>query len=182
MTEPASEPSVRTAGARPPSFEQVFEQHLDYVVHSLRRLGIAERDVEDLAHEVLLVVHKRLSSYDPARPIKPWLFGIAFRVASDFRRRARTRLEVPDSDPGGALGDGSHAEDAHALRDHLMRALDTLDDEQRALFVLHAIDGASAPEIAEAMGIELNTVYSRLRTARLRVREAYERRIGRGEA
>ena len=53
-------------------------------------------------------------------------------------------------------------------------ALDQLPMEQRAVFVLHELDEQSAPEVAEALGTPLNTVYSRLRLARERFRAAVE--------
>ncbi|MBK6515836.1 MAG: hypothetical protein IPG04_17515 [Polyangiaceae bacterium] len=78
-----------------PAFANVFAAELPYVLRSLRRLGALPADVEDLGHDVFMVVHRELARFDPARPIRPWLFGIAFRVASDHRRLARVRREVP---------------------------------------------------------------------------------------
>src|SRR5207248_2142231 len=73
----------------------IYEAQFGYVWHSLRRLGVRERDLEDLAHDVFVAFYRGIEGYDRARPVKPWLFGIAFRVASDYRRRAQHRLEVP---------------------------------------------------------------------------------------
>src|SRR5690349_23546888 len=83
-----AEPLVR------PEFPAVFREHLGYVWHALRRLGVRERDLEDVTHDVFLAVFRKLEQYDPARPLRPWLFGFAFRVASDYRERARHRWEV----------------------------------------------------------------------------------------
>ena len=72
----------------------VYDEHFDYVWHTLRRLGVRAADLEDLAHDVFVAFHRTRATYDPSRPIRPWLFGIAFRVSSDHRRRARHRYEV----------------------------------------------------------------------------------------
>ena len=70
------------------TFEDIYAEQLDYVWHSLRRLGVDDRDREDVAHDVFVVVHRRLSSYDPACSLRAWLFGIAYRVVADHRRRS----------------------------------------------------------------------------------------------
>jgi RNA polymerase sigma-70 factor (ECF subfamily) len=170
---PRSSAPVLHAGARI-DFRTIFEKECGYVWHALRRLGVRERDLEDLAHDVFVTVHKRLGDYDPTRPIKPWLFGIAFRHASDYRRLARNRLEIVSAlGVGGespepaddAPGADVHYEQAEARR-LVAEALESLDLDKRAVFVMHEIDGHAMPEIAEALKIPLNTAYSRLRLAR----------------
>src|SRR4051812_26034228 len=86
------------ADAFEPSFRAIFESEYSYVCRSLRRCGIRESDVEDLAHDVFLAAYVRSSDFDRSRPIKPWLFGIVFRVASHHRRRAGYRREEPTDD------------------------------------------------------------------------------------
>ena len=145
----------------------MFELELAYVWRSLRRLGVAERDVEDLAHEVFLAVHGALHQYDPARPIRPWLFAFCFRVASHYRRKARR--EVID-ETTAELEDFSEGADALVDRERRRRlvllALDGVDLERRAVFVLHELDGVTCEQIARTLDIPVGTVYSRLRVAR----------------
>ena len=149
-------------------FVAIYEAEFDYVYHSLRRLGVRDADLEDLAHDVFVALYRGLADYDRSRPIRPWLFGIAFRVASDFRRRARHRFEVDgegrefvDGAPG-ALEKLAGAEDRALVR----QGLAALDLDRRAVFVMHDIDGHGMPEIAATLGLPLNTAYSRLRLAR----------------
>jgi RNA polymerase sigma-70 factor (ECF subfamily) len=150
-----------------PDFHEVYKQHFTYVWHSLRRLGVRDADLEDLCHDVFIAFYRGLEGYDPARPIKPWLFGIAFRVASDHRRRARNRFEVQQSVEVADRAPG--AEDRVAerqARDLVTEALAGLSDDKRVVFILHEIDGQSMPEIAAVIDAPLNTLYSRLRLAR----------------
>jgi len=164
-------PSVQSAAQpvkAPPAvdFRTVYESHFDYVFHSLRRLGVPTRDLEDLLHEVFLAFYR--SGYDPERPLKPWLFGIAFRIASDWRRRAQNRYELP-SEPLDAPSPGLAADEQVELRERrrlVQAALEGIELERRAVFVMHDIDGLSMPEIAEVLEAPLNTLYSRLRLAR----------------
>jgi RNA polymerase sigma-70 factor (ECF subfamily) len=149
-------------------FQRVYEEQFDYVWNTLRRLSIAAPDREDLCHDVFIGFYRGLSTYDRSRPIRPWLFGIAFRVASDFRRRARHWREVA-AGPHEAVGTGPGADDQLAARQDrelVMRGLSVLDLDRRAVFILHEIDGHSMPEIAQVLDAPLNTLYSRLRLAR----------------
>src|SRR4051812_36542553 len=89
------EPAAQVADpVEVPDFRVIYEAHFNYVWHSLRRIGVQDADLEDLAHDVFVAFYRGLDNYDPTRPVKPWLFGICFRVASDHRRRARHRFEV----------------------------------------------------------------------------------------
>jgi RNA polymerase sigma-70 factor (ECF subfamily) len=149
-------------------FRDVYTAELPYVWSTLRRLGVPPRELEDLAHDVFLVVHRRLREYDPSRPIRPWLFGIAFRIVSDYRRSARASREVLEDTPEAtdrapSADDQVAAAEARAL---VLQALAGLDLDRRAIFVLHDIDEVPVPEIASYLAIPLNTAYSRLRLAR----------------
>lgn len=179
----------RTALAEPrpeaPGFRAIFEAELSYVLHTLCRLGVRRADLEDLAHEVFVTVHRLLPEYDPARPLRPWLFGIAFRVASDYRRRARFSREVPREQEREVASEAPGADDqmaAEQARRLVIEALQELDLDRRAVVVMHDIDGAPVPEIADALSIPLNTAYSRLRLGRAQLRAAVRRiQLRRGE-
>jgi RNA polymerase sigma-70 factor, ECF subfamily len=148
-------------------FRELFENHYDYVWCSLRRLGVQQRDLEDLTHDVFLEVHAKLDRYDRARPMRPWLFAFALRFASDYRKLARHKTELradideqrTDESPYEAVRERESAE-------LLSRALDALSLELRAVIVLYEIDEVPMKDIASALGIPLNTGYSRLRLAR----------------
>ena len=137
---------------------------------ALRRLGILESDLKDVAQELFVAVHERLGDFDRSRPLRPWLFGFAVRYASNYRRLARNRALDPVSD--SQLGtDGSSRIEA---RDLVLRALGRLDFDRRTVVVMHDLEGFDAPEIARLLGIPVNTVYSRLRLARADFRAAFD--------
>jgi RNA polymerase sigma-70 factor, ECF subfamily len=146
----------------------IFDAHFDYVWNTLRRLGVREFDLEDLSHEVFLKVHARLADYDAARPMRPWLFGFAYRVAADHRRLARHRLEVLGApveavDPVRPPDERIEADEERAL---VEAALAELDFDRRAVIMLHDVEDVPVPAIAAELGIPVNTAYSRLRLAR----------------
>lgn len=176
---------VPSEAPRAPAFRALFEEEFSYVFNSLRRLGVRESDLEDVTHDVFIIVHRILAEFDPARPLRPWLFGVAFRVASDYRRLARHVREIPEDPPDepvdGALPADEQIASAQARR-QVIEALDELELNRRAVLVLHDIDGQAMPQIALALAIPLNTAYSRLRIAREEFRTAIQRgRLKRGE-
>lgn len=166
---------------RTPEFPDIYRSEFPYVWKTLRRLGASTQDIEDLAHDLFVVVHRHLPEYDPERPLRPWLFGIAIRVLADYRRAARHGREVftGEFDPMDAAPTPLERLEGEEARDLLMRALDRLDLDRRAVFVLHELDELPAPEIARVLEIPLNTVYSRLRLARADVTAALRRSRGR---
>lgn len=161
-------------------FEQLYQAELDYVWSSLRRLGVAPAYVEDVTQEVFVTAWKKLDTYDASRPIRPWLFGIAFRLASDFRARSWTQREVFDDAPHAEDG-GDAPDDAVAKRQAqalVFKALEAIPIDRRGVFVMHELDGTPVPEIAQALDVPLNTAYSRLRLARKDFAEAVEQLKG----
>ncbi len=172
MTEPSADRNSPLVGEElsgaSADFRLIFETECGYVWNTLRRLGIPDRDAEDAAQDVFVVVHRHLGEYDPSRPLRPWIFGICYRVALAHRRRARVQRERID-DTAEAVDERKPAdeqlEDKQA-QDLVRRALDTLDLDRRALIVMHEYESYPVPQIAETLGIPLNTAYSRLRLAR----------------
>jgi RNA polymerase sigma-70 factor (ECF subfamily) len=161
-------PAVSSPEPRAPlDFRTIFELEVGYVMRTLRRLGVAPADLEDLAHDVFLAVHQRLESYDPARALRPWLFGFAFRVASHYRRKAgrETALDHVDRVVDGADGPDALLE-KETRRKLVLAGLDAIELSRRAVFVLHELDGVTCDEIARTLEIPVGTAYSRLRLAR----------------
>jgi RNA polymerase sigma-70 factor (ECF subfamily) len=151
-----------------PDLATIFDEHFDYVWATLRRLGVRDADREDLVHEVFLKVHARLPDYDPKRPLRPWLFGFAYRVAADHHRLARHRLEVlgEPADAAAATPTADERVAAFEERALLLEALKSLNLDQRSVLILHDLDETPIPEIAAMLDIPINTAYSRLRLAR----------------
>jgi RNA polymerase sigma-70 factor (ECF subfamily) len=181
MSVPARETPREEAEARARAFRALYDTQLDFVWRNLRRLGVADSEAEDRAQEVFVVAHRRFDEFeDRGRGPRAWLFQIVLRVASDARRHRRRHPEFPD---GGDAVERVSVEptqaEAMARRDTLARldaALSVLDLDRRAVLVLHEIEEMTAPEIAQVLGIPLNTVYSRLRVAREKLEVALTRR------
>jgi RNA polymerase sigma-70 factor (ECF subfamily) len=173
------QPTAPTTGAAPggPSVADVFRDHAAFVWRALRRLGVREADVEDVAQEVFVVVHRKLGEFEGRSSMRTWLYGICVRTASDYRKRARIRHEVTTDEPPEQTASAPQVEDvarrqARALLD---RILAELDEDKRAVFVLYEIEQVTMAEVAEAVGCPLQTAYSRLHAARRDVEAAVAR-------
>jgi RNA polymerase sigma-70 factor (ECF subfamily) len=177
--EPDARPSRPTATLR-----ELFETHAPYVWNTLRRFGVPDSDLEDVTHDVFVQVQRHLPEYDPALPIRPWLFGFSFRLASQRRRQAFRRHETQNGRERDAVDPGALADERLAAeqdRRLVLRALEAIDLDRRAVFVLSQIDEVPMAEVARALGIPVNTAYSRLRAARVEFAAAVKRlRAGRG--
>ena len=145
---------------------QVYQRQLDYLIGSLRRLGVHYPDVEDVLHEVFLVMLTRWNDYDRARPIRPWLFGIAFRVASAHRRKNTREVLGCDYEPEDTRERPDENLAAVQNRALLLKALAALPLERRAVLIMHEVDETPMREIASELSIPLFTAYSRLRKGR----------------
>jgi RNA polymerase sigma-70 factor (ECF subfamily) len=157
---------VREAEELGAAFRAFFDAHLPYVWSSLGRLGVPDRDREDLAHEVFFRAHRRFADFDASRPARPWLFAFAVRVAAEHRRLARNRYEqvgASEDVASMAVATGAPGSDA---RQTVYAALAQMDLERRAVFILHFLDGFSIAEMARALETPEGTLYSRLRAAR----------------
>ena len=159
----------------PADLETVYDTWANFVWLTLQRLGVRHADLEDLCHDVFLVAHRRFKEFDGRVKINAWLFGICLRVAANYRRRARFRIEYAagsmnhDEGPTMAAPSSTRPDDAFVKREAEARALsilDAMDLTKRAVFLMFEIEGMSCQEIADQMGIPVGTVYSRLHKAR----------------
>ena len=141
----------------------------------LRLLGTREA-AEELTQDVFVTAWRKAARFDPARGrLSTWLMTIAHNLAVDRLRRetgvTRPTLVLVDEVPDAP---GVDQEDLLIERDAAMRALSSLSEAERRLLARAYFRGLTAREIAEADGIPLGTVKTRLRAALIKVRKANE--------
>lgn len=157
-------------------FRELFERELPFVLRALRRLGVREGDLADVAQDLFVAVLERVAELEDGATPRRWLYAFCVRYAANYRRLARHRGAALDEHAPLARTPGSDGE----ARDLVLRGLDALDFDRRAALVLHDLEGVTAPEIAAMLAVPLNTVYSRIRLAREGFR-AELARLGHGE-
>ncbi len=166
------------------SFEKVYRAHFPFVWRTALRLGANRNAVDDLVQETFLVVHRRLNDFNGRSQMTTWLFGIVRRVLSDHRRTLRRKPSSPT--PTSEL-DRTHLHPQESARFEQLEAyqlvsvlLDTLDDDKREVFVMAEFEDMTMAEIAEATGVNPNTVSARLGAARRAFEEALRQHEGMG--
>jgi RNA polymerase sigma-70 factor, ECF subfamily len=158
----------------------IYEQYGPFIWKVLYRMGVPPADLPDAMQEVLLVVHRRLDSYDRRSKLTTWLFGIGLRVAATARRKRLRRREtdLEPIDHWVGVTEAAQTERLVTERDaqwRLERVLDSLEPEQRALFSFYEIEEMSCASIAELLEIPVGTVHSRLSKLREQVIFALKR-------
>ena len=171
-------PILRETKPKELCFGDMYEEYFDFIWRSARRLGVAESNLDDAVQDVFLTAHRKLGEFEGRSSIKTWLFGILLLTVRGYRRTAQrkpvyalTTENIADQNQSGPLEFTARTEAV----EQLYRLLDSLDDEKREVFVQAELAQMTAQEIAEVMGVNINTVYSRLRAARRAFEEAVTR-------
>ena len=169
---------IEQSWTQPERFAAIFERYFAQIHQYLAR-RVSDRTADDLAAEVFVVAFAQRQRYDLARDCaRPWLYGIANNMVRRHRREevtqyrawARTGIDPVETD--------CHADqvtarvDAGTQSKRLAAVLAELPPEHRDVLLLFSLADLSYPEIAEALGIPLGTVRSRLHRARAAVRTA----------
>ncbi len=166
--------NAEVAPAAPPaellSLEQLYDQHADFVYRTLVSLRLSPAAAEDALQEVFLVAHRRLPEFCGSF-YKSWLYRIATSVAQNARR-SQSRLAQRSAEVDlGALpaprAEEPYERAAHSERVELLaRLLEQLHEKEREVFILAELEQITQEEIAEALGVHVNTVAYRLRAAK----------------
>lgn len=155
-----------------------YREHAKFVWRVLRHLGVPDSLADDAVHDVFVVVSRQAACYEPTRPLRAWLVGIARRVALDYHKLSRRRvrrhnafgLHVTASAPTSAIPQAEAAQLVRSL-------LESLPEPKRVVLVLSELEGWTAPEIGAALNVNVNTVYTRLASAR-KALEALAQEVG----
>jgi len=152
-----------------------FQRELNYIYRTLRRMGAGPSEIDDLAQEVFLALRGSWTKYDPARPIRPYLFGIAFRIASAHQRKRNREVAFGVLEPDDLEPRPDEALQTKQARQMVLAALERIPLRRRAVLVMHDLDDIPVADIASVLGIPRFTAYSRLRKARRELEVALRR-------
>ena len=154
---------------------EVFRDEFEYIFRTLQRLGTARSEVEDLVQEVFIALRRSWSGYDRERPLRPHLFGVAFRIVAARRRNRKGALFLGDHQDVEPSQD--EPTEASRLRTMVLKALQRLPLARRAVFVMHELDDVPIAEAARVLGMRPFTGYWRLQKARCEFAVAIRRVI-----
>lgn len=154
----------RTQGGDGEAFRALLDDIGPAITNFLRRRIADSSEVEDVYQEALMALYEARHTYQPSRPLEPWLFAIARNVVADHARRHWARAswqELVELPPEGAT------EGRTSAGPNLEEALGQLPQMQREAFVMLKLEGLSTLEAAERAGISVGAL-------KVRAHRAYE--------
>jgi RNA polymerase sigma-70 factor (ECF subfamily) len=155
---------------------ELYPRLQSFVRGVLGALGTAPADVDDLTQDVFVTMHRKGCTFDHERAARAWLYAAARRIASNDRRaRRRAARREPGWLAAEPLSPEAQVQRRQAAR-RVRRFADELEAPLREVFVRSELGGASAPEIADDLGLNLNTTYSHIRRIRRRLARSGVRR------
>ena len=155
--------------------ETIYAESARFVWLTLQRAGVRRADLDDVCHDVFVIVQRKLPEFEPGAELRPWLLGICVRTAANYRRRARIRLEQSNVGTNGeeavvAIASETNRPDSQLSRRQALERADAIlahmSPVKRAVFIMFEIEGMNCQEIAAELGLPVGTVYSRLHSAR----------------
>jgi RNA polymerase sigma-70 factor (ECF subfamily) len=173
------------AAGRREALEELFRRYRAPAYRVAHRLLGHEADALDAVQEGFVKALTHLESFRGQSSFKTWLLRVVSNAALDLgRQRGRREMvslpgnSLADGDGLAVAGDPTRGLERADLRRLLDEALATLPEAQRRTFVLHADAGLSYREVADALGISIGTVMSRLYYARQKLRAFLAERTG----
>lgn len=163
----------------PDDVDAMYRAHVRFVWRVAATLGVPDHEREDFTHDVFLVAHRRAEDRRDDVAITTWLFGIAKFVRLNRRRgqaRHDRKLHLVEAPSEPTPPDGVVARNEAVLL--VRKFLATLDESRRVAFELVEVEGMRAAEVAELCNANVNTIYTRLRSARKSFRQFVARRGG----
>ncbi|MGH8707071.1 MAG: RNA polymerase sigma factor [Burkholderiales bacterium] len=162
-------------------FEELMRPQVEFLHRLAWRFTGSTADAEDLVQDVLLKLYPRSEELAGIERLRPWLAKVLYRQYVDFvRQRARSPVAAPAEDGQvaddavetlAAAQDGPDGEaERGEMRARILAALEQLNPEQRAVVVMHDVEGYGLEELEPILGAPLGTLKSRLHRARQRLR------------
>ena len=168
---------IRLAGGDPTAMRVLYGRYAALARRVLWRMApeATPAEIDELLQDVFVALHSGASRYPAEAGAERWIRGISIKTALYWRRGTWVRRKLLRRfravSPGTARPASTSPERAAALRQEIADALGALSDEQRDILLLHAAEGLSGEEIAEALGLKRETVRTRLFRARQRLLE-----------
>ncbi|MFD1775814.1 sigma-70 family RNA polymerase sigma factor [Paenibacillus rhizophilus] len=160
------------AGSRE-AYSQLYERTITEVYRTVRFLIGGSSDTDDVVQEIYIQMYRSLGQYDAARPFRPWLMGVAMRQIRAYRRKRWNYIRlIKKAQQSGSAADhdfSGEVADKVSYRP-LIESVERLPYKLKQVVILHYLNEYSQEEIADALGIPLGTVKSRIHAALKKLR------------
>lgn len=165
------------------AFAALVHEYRSPVYSYLCRCGVAEADRDDLFQEIFLKIHATGAQYEAERPLHPWLFTVVANTVRNYVRTRRVRelafvprKEVPERETPDPAPIAEQIAAARQETAWLEVEISKLPHAQREVLILTTIENVPQQEVAEILGMPVNTVKTHLRRARMALAEKLVRR------
>jgi len=156
--------------------EALLGELLPRVRNLVRYLVRGDGDVDDIAQEALLALLRGLGTYRGEGALTSWADRVVARTTFAYLKKVRkVRAQRANGADLAAVPDRNQPPDRYASRRDAVKLLDQLPSEQRHVLVLHHVVGMSVAEVAGEIGAPVETVRSRLRIGKQKLRALHER-------
>ena len=171
MQDIAEDVIMRAARGDSDAFEEILKGYGDLVFNVSLRVLRHRQDAEEVSQDVFWTLYKKLRDFEGRSSLKTWIYRITMNAAINYAKRTarmKDRTVEYDEEAFGTdqHGGGPDVAEKEYAENVVQRLLDLLSPEQRACVVLRNIEGMSYEEIAQTLGIDINSVRSRLKRAR----------------
>jgi RNA polymerase sigma-70 factor (ECF subfamily) len=162
---------VKASGGDPESFEAVYKAFSGFVYNVAYRVTGHKEDAQEVTQEVFVTVYHKLKDFRFQSSFKTWVYRVTMNAAINYakkssRERART-VEYDETFNAVSVPEEARSQADRAFHQNAVDTLlNMLNPEQKACIVLRNIEGFSYQQIADTLGININTVRSRLKRAR----------------
>ena len=163
----------------PKGFSTIYEKYKKRLFGFLIRMTGDRELAEDLMHETFFSALRNANQFDRERNLLSWFFGIAHKKAIDYFRHAKVEIDhqrEAESSVGSKIDTPDNATDGKHVRQLINEALQTLDPQQKEVFLLRELGGIAFKDIAEVMKCPINTALGRMRLALKNIRKELEKR------
>jgi RNA polymerase sigma-70 factor (ECF subfamily) len=170
-------------GGPVPEFREVYRNYVGFIWACTRRMGVSEDEIDDVVQEIFIVIHAKLETLQQPESLRSWIYGIIRRTVSTYRRARRAKAASAEAFSSESEMQYPQPPSPQELAEQsdqvklLWQLLVKLDAPKREVFVLAELDEMTVPEIASAIEVPVNTVYSRLRTARQELETALAKHL-----
>jgi RNA polymerase sigma-70 factor (ECF subfamily) len=179
------EPPRSLAKVEVPPFDSIYAQYLAFVWYSARCFGVKLEAMDDIVQEIFMVIYCKIATLRQPESLRSWIYGIVRRTVTGYHRAQRTQnasdvvLSLYVETQKATQPTPQELTEQNEAAKLLSGLMDEIDPPKREVLMLVEVHGMTVPEISTGLGIPLNTVYTRLRAARVAFDAALHRRIAR---
>lgn len=186
MRDIPKETIVKAQGGDIEAFEEIYKETSSFVFNVTLRIMYNWADAEEVTQDVFIKLYRGLKNFRFKSSLKTWIYRITVNSAINaYNKRKKLRQRTVEYDD--AIGDVASGENEEKKiykgdnEEAIRKALDILSPEQRACVVLRNIEGLSYKEIAESLGVKINTVRTRLKRSREKMLGRFKKEGGQNE-